>query len=133
VQRGGITIVYDGDGNRVQKTVGGITTRYLIDTESLTGYAQVVEELQNTLAAPATFNVVRKYTYGLDLISQNRKVGTSNVAHFYGYDGHGSVRQLTDAFGNVTDTFTYDAFGNLLERTGSTPNQRRPLPPDLVV
>jgi hypothetical protein len=26
IQRGAITIVYDGDGNRVQKTAGGVTT-----------------------------------------------------------------------------------------------------------
>jgi YD repeat-containing protein len=43
----GITIIYDGDGNRVSKTIGGLTTKYLVDTNNLTGYAQVVEELQN--------------------------------------------------------------------------------------
>jgi len=32
------------------------------------------------------------------------------------------VRFLTDSAGAVTDTYTYDAFGNLIERTGSTPN-----------
>jgi RHS repeat-associated protein len=29
---------------------------------------------------------------------------------------------LTDANGNVTDTYDYDAFGNMIARTGSTPN-----------
>jgi RHS repeat-associated protein len=41
---------------------------------------------------------------------------------FYGYDGHGSVRQLTNTSGAVTDTYDYDAFGNLINSTGSTPN-----------
>ncbi|HKV81571.1 MAG TPA: RHS repeat-associated core domain-containing protein [Candidatus Sulfotelmatobacter sp.] len=41
---------------------------------------------------------------------------------FYGYDGHGSVRQLTNSTGAVTDTYDYDAFGNLINQTGSTPN-----------
>src|SRR5262249_44402927 len=41
---------------------------------------------------------------------------------FYGYDGHGSVRFLTSSTGAVTDTYDYDAFGNLLAKTGSTPN-----------
>jgi RHS repeat-associated protein len=41
---------------------------------------------------------------------------------FYSYDGHGSVRQLTDASASVTDTYTYDAFGILTSRTGITPN-----------
>jgi hypothetical protein len=40
----------------------------------------------------------------------------------YGYDGHGSVRFLTGADGAVTDTYFYDAFGSLVQESGSTPN-----------
>jgi RHS repeat-associated protein len=40
----------------------------------------------------------------------------------YGYDGHGSVRQLTSSTGATTDTYDYDAFGNLVNSTGTTPN-----------
>jgi RHS repeat-associated protein len=107
----GITVIYDGDGNRVSKTVGGITTKYLVDTNNLTGYAQVVEELQNNL-------VVKAYTYGLDLISQRQSSGVS----FYNYDGHGSVRGLSNNIGSLTDTYSYDAFGTLIEQTGNTSN-----------
>jgi RHS repeat-associated protein len=32
------------------------------------------------------------------------------------------MRQLTDRNGAVTDTYTYEAFGNILTTTGSTPN-----------
>ncbi len=42
---------------------------------------------------------------------------------FYGYDGGGTVRQLTSSSGTVTDTYNYDAFGNKLNSTGSTPNE----------
>ena len=38
-------MVYDGDGNRVAKTVSGVTTRYLVDDLNPTGYAQVIDEL----------------------------------------------------------------------------------------
>jgi YD repeat-containing protein len=38
-------------------------------------------------------------------------------------DGHGSTRGLTDPTGNVTDTYDYDAFGNLIHSTGTTPNE----------
>jgi RHS repeat-associated protein len=106
---------YDGDGNRVSKTEGGVTTRYLVDTNNPTGHAQVVEESVGGA-------VVRRYTYGLDLISQRQLVGGAWGTSFYGYDGHGSVRYLTDSSGAVTDTYDYDAFGNLVARTGSTPN-----------
>src|SRR5258708_2404119 len=110
-----MTITYDGDGNRITKTLGGLTTKYLVDTNSPTGYAQVLEELNGS-------TVTRKYTYGLSLIDENQNIGNTATINFYGFDGHGSVRQLTDRFGNVTDTYTYDAFGNLLTTTGSTPN-----------
>jgi len=65
--------------------------------------------------------VVRSYTYGLDLISQ-KLTANSQQRFFYSYDGHGSVRQLTNSAGNLTDSYTYDAFGNLIEQTGTTPN-----------
>jgi RHS repeat-associated protein len=51
-------------------------------------------------------------------ISQ-RRTATS----FYGYDAGGSVRQLTDNTGTVTDTYAYDAFGNTVAQTGSTVNE----------
>jgi RHS repeat-associated protein len=40
-------------------------------------------------------------------------------------DGLGSVRQLTNPMGQVTDTYTYDAFGSPLVVTGSTVNPYR--------
>jgi RHS repeat-associated protein len=113
VSKSGVTIVYDGDGNRVSETVAGVTTQYLVDTQNPTGYAQVVDELQNGA-------VVRRYSWGLELISK-LETGNSKLS-FYGFDGHGSVRFLTDATGAVTDTYDYDAFGNLINQTGSTPN-----------
>ncbi len=46
----------------------------------------------------------------------------SKTPSFHGHDGQGSVRFLTDTNGVVTDTFDYDAFGNLIARSGTTPN-----------
>ena len=48
------------------------------------------------------------------------KLGTA--AHFYHYDGVGSTRLLTDGAGAASDTYDYDAFGNLIASTGTTPN-----------
>jgi RHS repeat-associated protein len=117
----------------VAKTVNGVTTKYLVDTNNFTGYAQVVEELVND-------EVQRQYSYGLDLISERQVIDSQIVSDqlvdnqatnnerevsFYGYDGHGSVRYLSDLSGKVTDTYNYDAYGILLEQTGSTPNLYR--------
>ena len=110
-----MTIVYDGDGNRVSETVAGVTTNYLVDTQNATGYAQVIDELQGS-------TVTRTYAYGLERISENQTISNSWTPSFYGYDGHGSVRQLTSSAGVVTDAYDYDAFGNLSNSTGSTPN-----------
>jgi len=115
VQHGTVAIVYDGDGNRVSETVGGVTTDYLVDTVNPTGYAQVVDELVSGA-------VTRTYAYGLERISESQTLNATWTPSFYGYDGHGSVRQLTNLAGAVTDTYDYDAFGNLINSNGSTPN-----------
>jgi len=112
---GAVSIVYDGDGNRVAKTVSGVTTYYLVDGLNPTGYPQVVEEL-------AGGTVTRQYAYGLQRISENQVISSTWTPSFYGYDGGGNVRQLTNAAGSVTDTYEYDAYGNALITTGSTPN-----------
>ena len=81
---GQVTMIYDGDGNRVSKTVGGVTTQYLVDDLNPTGYAQVVEEVVNGA-------VTRQYTYGLQRISQNLSPAVSGnstwTPSFYVYDG----------------------------------------------
>jgi RHS repeat-associated protein len=110
-----VTLQYDGDGNRVAKTIGGVTTSYLVDNLNPTGYAQVVEELVGT-------SVTRTYTYGHQRISQNQPINSTWTPSFYGYDGSGSVRTLTNATGTITDSYDYDAWGNAVNTTGSTPN-----------
>jgi RHS repeat-associated protein len=115
VDGGAVRFVYNGDGQRVAKSVGGVTTEYLVDDNNPTGHAQVVEELQGG-------SVRRVYTYGHNLVSQRQLLGGAWSASFYGYDGSGNVRYLTDEAGAVTDTYDYDAFGALLHRTGATPN-----------
>jgi hypothetical protein len=42
------TYEYDAYGNRVSKTVNGVTTQYLVeDDHNPTGYSQVFDELTN--------------------------------------------------------------------------------------
>jgi len=113
-----VGMVYDGDGNRVARTEGGVTHRYLIDDQTPTGYAQIAEELV------PTEGVIRHYTYGTMRISQRRLIVSPNwELSYYGYDGGGSVRQLFNPSGVVTDTYAYDAFGNTVAHTGSALNE----------
>jgi hypothetical protein len=79
--------------------VAGVTTKYLVDEHNPTGYAQAVYE---TFSGNSSGNREQShvYVYGLELVGQTR----SYVANFnsntqqiyYDYDGHGSVRALTD-------------------------------------
>jgi len=66
--------------------------------------------------------VARTYSFGLERISETQTLNSVLTTSFYSYDGHGSVRQLTNASGAITDSYDYDAFGNLINSTGSTPN-----------
>jgi RHS repeat-associated protein len=111
-QGGGVSTVYDYDyaGTRVSQSVNGVETRFLVDKNR--SYAQVLEEYGSNGAIQAA------YVYGNDLISQDRN-GTKS---FYIYDGLGSTRALTDVTGNVTDSYSYDAYGNLSSSSGSTVN-----------
>jgi len=113
---GAVGIVYDGFGNRVAETANGVTTKYLVEDDvNPTGYPQVMDEIVNGA-------VTRTYTYGSQRISQNQVISGTWTPSFFGYDGAASVRQLTNLAGAVTDTYTYDAYGNLLAQQGTTPN-----------
>jgi RHS repeat-associated protein len=113
-----VSIVYDGFRNRVAKTVNGVTTQYLVESDlNPTGYPQVFDEL-NTGGA-----VTRTYTYGLQRIDEDQVTSNVWTPSFYGYDGGGNVRQLTNSTGTVTDSYEYDAYGNSFTVSGSTPNE----------
>ena len=118
VQNGSLVIeesyTYDYQGNRTSKTThrsDGVTeyVKYLNDNSSLTN---VLAEIDSEGSVQAY------YTIGADLISQERDGKKS----YYVYDGHGTVVGLANESGVVTDTYSYDAFGNLLKSTGSTKN-----------
>ncbi|WP_458453008.1 RHS repeat-associated core domain-containing protein [Methanobrevibacter sp.] len=104
---------YDYAGRRTSKstTTNGVTeyVEYLNENSALTN---VLSEID------ADGNEICYYTIGADLISLER----SSEISYYLYDGHGTVRGLVDDNGEVTDIYTYDAFGNLLDKTGTTVN-----------
>lgn len=111
-----VSMIYDIDGNRVGKSVNGVLTYYLVDDLNPTGYPQVVEELSGAGV------VTHQYTYGLQRISQSQFINGAWTPSFYGYDGGGNVRTLTNGVGAITDTYSYDAFGSQVSHTGSTLN-----------
>ena len=71
-------------------------------------------------------SVTRNYAYGWRRISENQLVGSTWTPSFYGYDGHGNVRFLSNTTASVTDFYDYDAFGMPI-RTSGTPNRLAPV------
>src|SRR5712692_10121176 len=109
---GAVAMAYDGDGNRVSEAIGGTTTKFLVDDHNPTGLTQVLDEI-------VSGTVTRTYSYGLQ---RNQQINGTWTPTFYGYDGHGSVRFLTNAAGAVTDSYQYDAYGMPIASSGTTPN-----------
>jgi RHS repeat-associated protein len=107
---------YDGDGLRVSRkdNVSGLVTYYVWDTENPTGYPQVVEEIEGG-------QVVRRYGYGLFLETIDIKNGSIFDRFYVIRDGTNSVRMLLDSAGNISATYDYDAFGNVLSATNANP------------
>ena len=102
---------YDYNGNRLSKTVNeGNTTLYVNDTT--TDLTQVVAEIDNN------GNETSYYTRGDELLSMEK----AEEVCYYLYDGHGNVRTLTNEAGRITDRYSYDAYGSLLEKEGDTEN-----------
>jgi RHS repeat-associated protein len=133
--------IYDGLNNRVRKTNDVGTTNFLVDPFGHRGTSLDVETsgcCDDALPLPPTVGlpqVLREtdgaggaladYVYGDKLlISQRRGSGSGNLS-FYLPDGQASTRLLADAVGAVTDTYEYDAFGDLMAQTGNSPNLYR--------
>ncbi len=98
---------YNDSGIRTSQTVDAQTTEYVIDSNNLTGYAQVLEE-------HVAGQLTKTYTIGHDVIAQQSPSVESGDTLFLVYDGHGSTRALLNSSGAiVTDqVFHYDAYGN---------------------
>ena len=85
---------------------------------NLTGLPQVLEDgVQNGVAVRHSIPTACR-----ESANRTGVVSGTWTTSFYGYDGGGSVRQLTDSTGKVTDEYEYDAFGNSFTKSGTTPN-----------
>lgn len=100
---------YDGLGNRLEKTVGSITTRFISDISG---------RLPNVIAETNSFNTIQNwYVYGYDLISQGA-ASTSNRLYPLA-DGMGNIRFVTNSGGLQVKRYDYDPYGNIRVATGS--------------
>jgi RHS repeat-associated protein len=87
------------------------TVKYLVDTNNWISH--VVAETDGSGALKAF------YTRGGDILIHMNRAGTKS---YYLFDGHGSVRMLANEANFVTDTWNFDAWGEITFHTGVTEN-----------
>ena len=104
---------YDGLNNRIAKIQGSNETRYVLDIGGDMSRVLVETDENGKITA--------YYVYGIGLISRITPE-PENVRNFYHYNHRGDTIALTDASGNVTDSYAYDEYGKLLNSTGTKDN-----------
>ena len=104
ITAGGHTYTYNAEDVRIRNLCSDEDTTYTYNTNAKL----------SMLLMKTTNGVVTKYVYGKGLIGE--EVGS--VFKTYHFDCRGSTIAITDASGNITDTFAYDTYGKLLTRTG---------------
>ncbi len=100
------TYRYDGLGRRIEKVTNGQTKRYIYDGEDIL----LEYDGSNVLQA--------RYTHGPG-IDEPIAVTKGANTFFYHQDGLGSVTDLTDSAGATVKSYSYDAYGNILESPGT--------------
>jgi len=103
------TYSYNGDGLRMSKTVSGTAEQFAWD---------VAEGLPVILTDGSDSYVNGPYGFPLEKIS-------GGTQYFYHQDQLGNTRALTGSGGAVVQSYTYDAYGNILSSTGSVSNPFR--------
>jgi RHS repeat-associated protein len=140
---GSATYTYDDNGNTLTKTDGSGTTTYSWDFENRLTSAQLpnsstvafkydpfgrriqkgtsvyVYEKANLIQETDTSeNVIARYVFGSG-VDESLTAYRGGSSEFYQADGLGSVISLSSLAGVLTDSFSYDSFGNLNSFTGS--------------
>lgn len=77
----------------------------------------MLQDVRSPLGGSATTTT---YLYGLDLIAETSSGGTTS---YYLSNGLGSTTELVGTTGTKTDSYTYDVWGGIRARAGTTGNQ----------
>ncbi|MFR0730030.1 MAG: RHS repeat-associated core domain-containing protein [Christensenellales bacterium] len=105
MQKSGVTaeFVYNADGLRVQKTVNGVATKYTLHGKNVVHMTSGTDELH----------------FFYDAQNKPAVVIFNGIAYAYLYDLQGDVIGLVDNNGTQMVSYTYDAWGKMLSKTGT--------------
>jgi len=163
IRAGEASFKYDSNGNMMERSAAHGITKYIYDagnqlikvvlpdkSEISFGYAptgtriwrrdkngltyfvsdgiQMLAEVDETLKSKVNY----LYAPGID---RPLSMSLNGEDYLYHSNGLGSITSITDSKGKVTASYETDAFGNLLEQTGTIPNPfiftARELEPDI--
>ncbi|MBF0371372.1 MAG: RHS repeat protein, partial [Magnetococcales bacterium] len=99
-----ISYTYDGFGNRIARTIGGTTTRYVLDLNG--SMSRVLEETDTS------GHVSHFYIHGRGGLLH--RISASGQRYCYHYDSRGSTVAVTDGSGNIVEKYAYDEFGQVI-------------------
>ncbi len=97
---------YNAEDIRIRNVYGEYDTTYTYNTNCKL----------SQLLCKTTNGITTKYVYGLGLIGQEKE----NEFKTYHFDYRGSTVAITEINGTITDTFKYNTYGKLIERTGDS-------------
>ena len=103
---GEVTFAYDSDGKRVEKTGGGIETKYYYNGSTLSGLVR--KAANNTEAAKTTVQFVYDTQGKPFMLRVNGKTD-----YFYLYNGLGDVVGLVDSSNQVVVRYQYNSWGKV--------------------
>jgi len=110
---GTASFTYDGLGQRISRSAGGVTRNYVLN------YAlplpSVAVERDGT-------NDLRYYVWHPDGRLLYSVEGASNARRFYHFDETGSALLITDDAGAVIDSYAITPYGETVQRTGTIDN-----------
>ena len=149
-QAGGVTLLYDADGNLTNRTDSSGTTSYQYDAENhlirvTTPDHQTIQYTYNGLGqrmTATTASGTQHFLYdpelsqfaavydqsGTLIARYNQGIGllsssdASGNSVYYDYDSLGNTREMVDAAGNVANRYDYDAYGGVVSSVESVSN-----------
>lgn len=103
------TNTYNPLGNRISKVVNASTNKYVLDLSSSLSQILQITDGNGQLKA--------HYVYGQGLLES---IDAANSPTYYHFDAQHNTTALSDQNAIVSDTYTYDPFGSVLDHTGTS-------------
>ncbi|VAW47644.1 Rhs family protein, partial [hydrothermal vent metagenome] len=109
---------YDGQGRRIAKSASGVVKTYVYDQEDI------------LLEFDATNTLKAHYIHGLGIdeaFSMRRDLNENTIIEnnekfYYHPDALGSIMDITDSTGLITQSYVYNSFGEIVQQVGALEN-----------